>query len=69
VRGDGEAKGFPLLLMNHYSAGTLYMLTVPENPGDPLCAAASDAAENPRGRAENDASMDRRGRVDLAVRL
>lgn len=34
VRGVAGAKGFPLLLMNHYSAGTLYMLTVPENPSD-----------------------------------
>jgi hypothetical protein len=34
VRGVAGAKGFPLLLMNHYSAGTLYMLTIPENPSD-----------------------------------
>ncbi len=34
VRGVAGAKGFPLLLMNRYSAGTLYMLTVPENPSD-----------------------------------
>ncbi len=34
VRGVAGAKGFPLLLMNHYSAGTLYMLTMPENPSD-----------------------------------
>jgi hypothetical protein len=36
VRGvaAGAAKGYPLLLMNHYSKGTIYMLTVPENPGD-----------------------------------
>lgn len=34
VRGVAGAKGFPLILMNHYSAGTLYMLTMPENPSD-----------------------------------
>ncbi|QNQ07623.1 hypothetical protein H3Z74_12375 [Sphingomonas alpina] len=34
VRGVAGAKGFPLILMNRYSAGTLYMLTVPENPAD-----------------------------------
>ena len=34
VRGVAAAKGFPLILMNHYAAGTLYMLTMPENPGD-----------------------------------
>jgi hypothetical protein len=34
VRGVAGARGFPLLLMNHYSSGTLYMLTVPDNPSD-----------------------------------
>jgi hypothetical protein len=34
VRGVAEAKGFPIMLMDHYSKGTIMMLTVPENPGD-----------------------------------
>lgn len=34
VRGVAGAKGFPLLLMNRYSEGALFMLTVPENPAD-----------------------------------
>ena len=27
-------EGFPIVLMNHYSKGTLYLWTVPENFGD-----------------------------------
>lgn len=34
VRGVAEQKGFPILLMNRYSRGTLMMLAIPENPGD-----------------------------------
>ncbi len=34
VRGVAGAKGFPIVLMNHYSKGTFYVLTVPENPAD-----------------------------------
>jgi len=34
VRGVAGAKGFPILLMNHYSKGTFYVLTVPENVAD-----------------------------------
>jgi hypothetical protein len=34
VRATASAKGFPLLLMDRYSKGVLYVLTVPENPGD-----------------------------------
>ena len=34
VRGVSGAKGFPILLMNRYSKGTLMMLAVPENPSD-----------------------------------
>jgi hypothetical protein len=34
VRGVAGAKGFPLLLMNRYSKGIFYVLTVPENPAD-----------------------------------
>ncbi|HEY6478222.1 MAG TPA: hypothetical protein VI456_16705 [Polyangia bacterium] len=34
VRGVAGAKGFPLLLMNHYSKGIFYVLTVPENIAD-----------------------------------
>jgi hypothetical protein len=34
VRGVAGAKGFPILLMNHYSKGTFYVLAVPENIAD-----------------------------------
>ena len=34
VRGVAGAKGYPLILMNRYSAGTLVMLTMPDNPAD-----------------------------------
>jgi hypothetical protein len=34
VRGVAGAKGFPIVLMNHYSKGTFYVLTVPENIAD-----------------------------------
>lgn len=34
VRAYAGAKGYPMVLMNHYSKGTLYMVTVPENPAD-----------------------------------
>ena len=34
IRGVAAAKGFPMILMNHYSKGTLYLWTVPENFGD-----------------------------------
>ena len=34
IRGVAAAKGFPIILMNHYSKGTLYLWTVPENFGD-----------------------------------
>ena len=34
VRGVSGQKGFPILLMNHYSQGTLMMLAIPENPSD-----------------------------------
>ncbi len=34
VRGVASAKGFPIILMNHYSKGTFYLLTIPENFGD-----------------------------------
>jgi hypothetical protein len=34
IRGVAAAKGFPVLLMNHYSKGTLYLWTMPENFGD-----------------------------------
>jgi hypothetical protein len=34
VRGVAAAKGFPMVLMNHYSKGTLYLWTMPENFGD-----------------------------------
>jgi hypothetical protein len=31
VRGMANDNGFPILLMNHYSKGTIYVLTIPEN--------------------------------------
>ena len=34
IRGVAAAKGFPILLMNHYSKGTIYLWTMPENFGD-----------------------------------
>ena len=34
IRGVASAKGFPIALMNHYSKGTLYLWTMPENFGD-----------------------------------
>ena len=34
IRGVAAAKGFPIVLMNHYSRGTLYLWTMPENFGD-----------------------------------
>ena len=34
IRGVAAAKGFPLVLMNHYSKGTLYLWTMPDNFGD-----------------------------------
>ncbi|TWB08785.1 hypothetical protein FBZ89_1534 [Nitrospirillum amazonense] len=34
IRGVANAKGFPILLMNRYSKGVLYVLTMPDNPGD-----------------------------------
>jgi hypothetical protein len=34
VRGVAAAKGFPMVLMNHYSKGTLFLWTMPDNFGD-----------------------------------
>jgi hypothetical protein len=34
IRGVAAAKGFPIVLMNHYSNGTLFLWTIPENLGD-----------------------------------
>ncbi|HEX8937179.1 MAG TPA: hypothetical protein VF776_02830 [Sphingomicrobium sp.] len=34
IRGVAAAKGFPIILMNHYSKGTIYLWTMPENFGD-----------------------------------
>jgi hypothetical protein len=34
VRGVAGAKGFPILLMNRYSKGVIYELTIPENMAD-----------------------------------
>jgi hypothetical protein len=34
VRGVAVAKGFPIVLMNHYSKGTFYVLVIPENVSD-----------------------------------
>jgi hypothetical protein len=34
VRGTANGRGAPLLLMDHYSKGILYILTIPENAND-----------------------------------
>ncbi|HET9396530.1 MAG TPA: hypothetical protein VFO36_10775, partial [Nitrospiraceae bacterium] len=34
IRGVANAKGFPILLMNRYSRGIFYVLTIPDNIGD-----------------------------------
>ena len=34
IRGVAAAKGFPIVLMNHFSKGTLYLWTMPQNFGD-----------------------------------
>ena len=34
VRGTASGRGAPLLIMDHYSKGILYLLTIPENPSD-----------------------------------
>jgi hypothetical protein len=34
IRGVASKKGFPIVLMNHYSKGTLYLWNMPENFGD-----------------------------------
>jgi hypothetical protein len=34
IRGVAGAKGYPILLMNHYSNGIIYVLAIPENVGD-----------------------------------
>ncbi len=34
LRGVAGNKGFPIMLMNRYSNGVIYELTIPDNPGD-----------------------------------
>src|SRR5579871_5743865 len=34
IRGVASAKGYPIVLMNHYSKGIIYILTIPENISD-----------------------------------
>ena len=34
IRGVAGAKGFPVMIMNHYSRGTFMVLAIPENFGD-----------------------------------
>jgi len=34
VRGTANGRGAPLLIMDHYSKGVLYVLTIPENVND-----------------------------------
>jgi hypothetical protein len=34
IRGVAEARGVPVLLMERYSRGILYLLNIPDNPGD-----------------------------------
>ena len=42
IRGVAAAKGFPIVLMNHYSKGTLYLWNMPENFGDLYSLPAAD---------------------------
>ncbi|MDE2164579.1 MAG: hypothetical protein KGJ53_15560 [Alphaproteobacteria bacterium] len=34
LRGEASDTSFPILMLNHYSKGTLYLLDIPENMGD-----------------------------------
>jgi hypothetical protein len=34
IRGTAASKGFPIVLMNRYSKGIIYLLNIPENAGD-----------------------------------
>jgi hypothetical protein len=34
IRGVAQARGVPILLMDRYSRGALYILNIPDNPGD-----------------------------------
>jgi hypothetical protein len=34
IRGVAEARGVPILVMNRYAGGVLYVLNIPDNPGD-----------------------------------
>ena len=34
IRGVADAYGVPILLLNRYSRGVLYVLNIPDNPGD-----------------------------------
>ena len=34
IRGAAASKGFPLMLMDRYSKGIVYLLNIPENEGD-----------------------------------
>lgn len=34
IRGIAGAKGYPILLSNAYSKGTIFLLTIPDNPAD-----------------------------------
>ena len=34
IRGVAEARGVPILVMNRYARGALYVLNIPDNPGD-----------------------------------
>ena len=34
IRGVAASKGFPIVLMNHYAKGTIYLWTMPDNFGD-----------------------------------
>jgi hypothetical protein len=34
IRGVAQARGVPILLMDRYARGALYILNIPDNPGD-----------------------------------
>jgi hypothetical protein len=34
IRGVAASRGFPIVLMNRYARGVIYVLNVPDNPGD-----------------------------------
>lgn len=66
VRGVSARKGFPILLMNRYSRGTLMMLAIPENPGD-LYNLPSAALDHIRATAMQDFPAHIEAPVDVSL--